>query len=153
MAIPTSHQYIGSALYQLLMTDVDIDLESFPTLSNNSFLVEGKIGLYIKYSAKSTSPWNFTFKKVHQEELKIMNDMIDKVYIVFVCGKDGISCISYEDSKNLLDDNFEETEWIRFSRTGAKRYKVTGKDGELPYKLTIKSFPEDIVNLVKELSK
>ncbi len=153
MAIPTSHQYIGSALYQLFVAGIDIDIQAFPTLSNNSFLVEDKIGLYIKYSVKSTSPWNFTFKKVHQEELKVMSEMIDKVYIVFVCGKDGIACISYEDSKNLLDENFEEAEWIRFSRTGAKRYKVTGKDGKLPFKLTIKSFPDDIITLVQKKAK
>lgn len=149
MTIPTSHLYIGSALYQLLSTGKDMHIESFPTTSNNSFLVNKTIGLYIKYSAKTISPWNFTFKKVHQEELRIMNDIIDKVYIVFVCGKDGISCISYEDSKYLLDDIYENAEWIRFSRTGSKRYKVTGKDGKLPFKLTIKSFPNEIINLLK----
>lgn len=152
MTIPSSHYFIGSALYQLLSAGKDIEIESFPTISKNSFSINKQVGLYTKYTTKNTSPWTFTFKKVHQEEIKVMRELYDYVFIVFVCGKDGIACLKYEDLKHLLDDNFEEAEWIRFSRIGSQRYKVTGKDGELPYKLTIKSFPDDVVSLVKELT-
>ena len=150
MATATSHQYIGSALYQLISASSEnLKIMPFPTISNNTFVINDEVVVYIKYSQKTISPWNFTFKKVNQEEIDVIKDMYKKIYIVLVCAKDGIVAFPYNDLKFLLDDNFEDAEWIRLSRVGAKRYTVTGKDGVLPYKLTNKSFPANILSIIK----
>jgi hypothetical protein len=149
MATPISHNYIGSVLYQLVSASPDIKVNIFPTSSNNSFIINEKIAIYVKYSQKTVSPWQFTFKKINQEELKIISEMYKHTYLILICALDGIVSISYKDLKYLLDENYEDAEWIRLSRIGAKRYTVTGKNGLLPYKLTNKSFPGDIISILK----
>ncbi|MFL2552120.1 MAG: hypothetical protein ACJ0QV_00985, partial [Gammaproteobacteria bacterium] len=120
-------------------------ITSFPTQSKNSFTINNKIGIYIKYSAKGASPWNFTFKRQHQEEIKIMSELHNNIFIVFVCNINGITCLDYKNLKFLLDEQYDDTEWIKLSRLGAERYTVTGKDGKLPFKLTLKNYPRDII--------
>ena len=47
-----------------------------------------------------------------------------------------------------LDEKYDDTEWIKLSRLGAERYTVTGKDGKLPFKLTLKNYPRDIIKVL-----
>ncbi len=41
--------------------------------SNSSYIVDDKIGIYIKYSSKRMTPWRFTFIKAHQAEIDRLN--------------------------------------------------------------------------------
>tara|TARA_Y100000590_G_C15705113_1_gene1008287 strand:+ start:2078 stop:2533 length:456 start_codon:yes stop_codon:yes gene_type:complete len=150
MRTPTSHYYYGAVLNQLIHCCSNLKIQSLPTSGNNSFLINEKVALYIKYTKKTISPWRFTFERIHQEEILSLREMFKHTYVVFVCSKDGIVSISYENLKFILDHEFKEAEWISFSRTGAQRYKVSGTDGILPYKLTNKSFPNEIADLLKK---
>ena len=136
--------YNGLVLNRLLKSEKKITLQSFPTKSNNSFVVNNNIGLYIKYTKKSVSPWRFSFIKEHQEEMSAMFDLLDKVYLILVCAKDGIVCLKYEAMKIVLNEYYEEMEWISASRLSGQKYTIKGKDGQLKYKIGDSDFPKKI---------
>lgn len=122
-----------------------IDIRPYPTPSNSSYILNGKIGLFVKYCAKRMSPWGFTFKKNHQEEIYRMNREMP-VFILLVCNDDGIVCLDYDELKLLLDDDFGETESIRIRRKPREKYSLVGTDGKLKFKIGASDFPKKILD-------
>jgi hypothetical protein len=150
MAISKYEMYNGIVLNRLISKGKSISIESFPTLSNNSFAInKNQACVYIKYSEKRISPWNFTFKKIHQEELKVMNEMFLNVFVILVCHRDGLVCINEKELKLLLDENYEETEWVKAKRLSRSFYSVFGKDGKLDFKIPPGDFPKKIFEVIK----
>ena len=120
---------------------------NFKDSSNNKAL---SVGLFIKTSNKRLSPWNFTFKKIHQEEILDLINQCDQVFVILVAGNDGFALLSYEKLKKLLDDTFEETEWVSVSRKHRQNYRVSGKDGKLKNTLPLNAFPLNIKEYVRD---
>ena len=54
----------------------------------------------------------FSFAKEHQEDSNSWRIHF-RYLVMLVCGRDGIVCLTYEELKELLDDNFEDLEGIR----------------------------------------
>jgi len=148
MAIATANFHYGIALYQLLRIGKSLNINSFPTASDNSYTINNKIGIHIRYSSKTRSPWIFNFTKQNQEELRIMQEMHQHTFVIFVCGKDGITCIEYFELKKLLDEFYEDLEWIKLARLSGQSYTTTGKDGKLGYKLRASDYPKKIMEII-----
>ena len=104
----------------------------------------GSLQVLSKYSKKLTTPWRFSFTKLHQDELKIMSELCKNCYLLLVCNKDGIACISYKDLKKILDDNHEVVEWISASRLARESYAIKGSDGKLKFKINLNDFPKNV---------
>ena len=151
MAIDVFELYHGAALTKLLNFGEKITIKTFPSNSNATFTLNEKVGIYIKYSRKRMTPWIFTFKKLHQEELRTISELHKKTYLVLVCGVDGITCIEYEKLKKILNEQFGEAEWIRVHRYRREQYQLTGSDGKLNYKMSKKKFPSEIINALKNI--
>lgn len=150
MAISISSSYYGRVLYQLITDKKNFKITTFPTQSANSYSInDNQIGLHIKYLRRNSSPWNFTFTKQQQEELRIMYEMHDHCFLVFVCGDDGITCIHYDELKIVLDEFYEEQEWVKLSRLSGQSYSVSGKDGKLNHKLRNSDFPSKVIELIE----
>jgi len=113
--------------------------------------IVGKIGVFIKTSDKRRSPWNYTFTLDHQTEIDLMKDEFDEVFTILVNGTDGVVCFDYATLKEVLDDNHEDTEWIRIKRDLGEQYSVSGKDGKLNRKISDKEFPRSVVEFVSTL--
>jgi hypothetical protein len=146
MSIASASYHYGVALFQLLEKDKGLHLSSFPTQSKNSYSVgKNLVGIYMKYSNKNSSPWTFSFSRQHQEELRIMSEMHAHTFLVLICGKDGITCISYKELKMVLDEFYEESEWIKLSRLSGQSYTLKGHDGVLNHKLSTTNYPRDIL--------
>ena len=112
MSIKEYEFFNGVVLNKLIRKGKPVSIDVFPCSSENSFILNEKVGLYIKYSKKLTTPWRYSFTKLHQDELKIMSELCKNCFLLLVCNKDGIACISYKDLKKILDENHEEVEWI-----------------------------------------
>tara|TARA_B100001248_G_C27118934_1_gene334832 strand:- start:112 stop:561 length:450 start_codon:yes stop_codon:yes gene_type:complete len=149
MTIDLFEFYHGAALAKLLNHGEKISIKTFPSESNATFTLNDKVGVYIKYSKKRMTPWVFTFKKIHQEELKVISELHKHTFLIMVCGSDGIACINYNQVKKLLDESFAEAEWIKAHRYRREQYSLTGSDGKLNYKMPKNSFPQDIIDLIK----
>lgn len=119
-------------------------IRSFPTDSNSSYIINDSIGIYIKYSTKRMTPWRFTFKQEHQNEIEEMKKSLEKVFLILVCNDDGIVCLSYKELKQILDGHHDPIEWISADRHKREMYAVNGSNGELRFKIGPNDFPEKI---------
>lgn len=150
--------YHGAALTKLLNSGEELTIQSIPTDSNATFSIsqpgsnntKNAVSLYIKYSRKRRTPWVFTFKQSHQEELKAISEFHKDTFLVLVCGSDGIVTINYKKVKKLLDEHYGVAEWIKAHRFRREQYQLTGSDGKLDYKISKRNFPEEILDALKK---
>ena len=145
MAINKSEFFNGVVLSGLIQSGKPLKIEEFPTKSKNAFTINEKVGIYVKYRDKPNSPWRFTFTKEHQDEYKIMSDLLE-TFLILVCGKDGIVCINSNTLKKILDETHEKWEWISARRLKRESYEVKGSDGKLKFKINLNDFPRHIIN-------
>jgi hypothetical protein len=132
----------------------NITLKPFSSASNAAYVLNENIGLYIKHSKKRLSPWRFSLQKIHQEEILQMKNELGEVFVLLVCGEDGIVTLSHEELKKILNEAHEEVEWISASRNPNKEYTVKGSDGALGRKVGKNDFPKKILELVsKQIEK
>lgn len=137
--------YHGAALARLIHATQPVSVELYPTKSNSSYIVNGRIGVFIKYSSKRMSPWRFSFHKDHQDEILEMRNKLDDVFLVLVCEDDGIATLSFEELKNVLNEIHEETEWISVSRKPKEKYTIKGSDGKLKFKIGDNEYPKKVL--------
>lgn len=127
-------------------TNRQFSIRPFPTPSNSSYVINDKIGIYIKYSTGRMTPWRFTFRKEHQNEIEAMKKGLKSIFLLLVCNDDGIVCLSYEELKKILNDQHDEIEWISATRHKRESYAVKGSDGKLGFKIGPNAFPEKLFN-------
>jgi len=108
----------GAALLKLISSSgTAVEIKPFAHLAGkSSYVVNGKIGIYIKHSALRMSPWSFTFQRVHQDELTQMEKACASVFLLLVCETDGIVALSGQEIKTLLDLNNAAAQWISAKR-------------------------------------
>jgi len=134
--------YHGPVLARIVhATKGPISIQSYPSPSNASYVLNEKVGLYIKHSSKRMTPWRFSFAKIHQDEIDAMKKKLGTVYLVLVCNDDGIVCLSHAELKHILDDEHEPVEWVSVSRNPRQMYTIKGSDGELGFKIGANEFP------------
>lgn len=121
-----------------------VSIRSFQAVSNASYIVNDAIGIYIKYSSKRMTPWRFTFRAEHQQEIDLMKANFKKVFLVLVCSDDGVVCLNSSELQQLLDNQHKPIEWISATRHKREMYSVKGSDGELDFKIGQSDFPEKL---------
>ena len=134
MTINEYQFFNGVVLNGLVRKGKLLKIDVFPSSGNNAFTINEKVGIYIKYSKKVISPWRFTFLKEHQDEFKIMSELLTS-FLILVCNKDGIVCINSITLKKILDTKHESVEWISAARLKRESYEVKGSDGKLKFKI------------------
>ncbi|MFC0425155.1 hypothetical protein [Chryseobacterium scophthalmum] len=143
--------YHGVVFSKLIHSISDgISVKLYPSPSNASYVINDNIGIYIKYSTKRMSPWRFSFQKKHQDEILQMQEQLRNIFVLLVCGKDGVVTLSFEELKTILNDIHSETEWISASRTRNKEYSIKGSDGSLEKKIGKKDFLKKILEAIKQ---
>lgn len=140
--------YHGVVLSRLVHGKVPVQIHTYPTESNASYVLNNSVGLYIKHSTKRMTPWRFSFQQKHQNEIQEMKDKFDEVFLVLVCGDDGVVTLSFKELKKILDEQHDEVEWIAVSRRPREKYTVSGSDGKLKYKIGENEFPSKILKKI-----
>ena len=74
-----------------------------------------------------------------------MNEICVEAFVAFVCGRDGITLITYQELKNLLDEYFEENERVGISRKPNGNYWLKGRDGKLEQSVTVSDLGKKIL--------
>ncbi len=138
--------YHGAVLSRLTHANKPISLKLYPTSSNSSYVINDKIGVFIKYSSKRMSPWSFSFRMEHQDEILKIKESLGKVFLLLVCHDDGIVALSFDELKFILDEKHDEVEWIRISRRPREKYSVKGSDGKLKFKIGGNEFPSKVID-------
>ena len=148
MAIKELEFYHGAVLKRLFSKKNSLNISVFPNDTNCAYVINNKIGIYIKHSTKKISPWRFTFYKKHQDDLLMMKKLLPNVFLILVCWHDGIASINFDDLKKVLDETHEEIEWISASRLKREKYSIKGSDGKLSFKIGETDFPKNILKLL-----
>jgi hypothetical protein len=126
----------GAAILGLIGSSREpIQVLSVLGFENSAYSLNGRAGIYIKYSKKRLSPWTFTFTPKHQSTILKLYESYGEVFIFLVCNDDGVVGFNFADLRNILDDQFLAVEWIRVSRTKRKMYQVSGSDGKLSFRV------------------
>jgi|SRR5690606_2442551 len=143
--------YHGVVFSKLIHSIPDgISIKLYPSSSNASYVINDNIGIYIKHSTKRMSPWRFSFQKIHQDEILQMQEQLRNIFVLLVCGEDGVVNLSFEELKTILNDIHSETEWISASRTKNKEYSIKGSDGTLEKKIGKNDFLKKILEAIKQ---
>ena len=121
---------------------------SFIKEGDNSYIINGKFAVYVKYTKQRVSPWTFTFRRENQDEISLLSKKYDATFVCMVCHNDGIVCLKFDELKRILDYNHED-EWIRVSRRPKEKYSVYGSDGKLKNKKGKNEFPKIILEMMK----
>ena len=98
------------------------------------------------------TPWRFSFQQKHQNEIREMKERFNEVFLVLVCGDDGVVTLGYDELKKILDEQHNEVEWIAVARRPREKYTVTGSDGKLRYKIGENEFPDKILKVLPTLN-
>jgi len=127
----------GIVLSRLTHKFGQIQISSMVNGDNSSYVINGSIAIYIKFSKKRLTPWQFTFTNEHFNKIMVLSNQYPKVYVVFVCNDDGICCISLEEFLiNITNIEVNCTKSILISRSKNEQYGVSGTDGKLKYKIS-----------------
>ena len=146
----TYHGVVFARLFNALSTP--ICAASYPSSSNASYFLRNGdrvAGVYIKHSSKRLSPWRFTFLQEHQDEIYKMKAEFGEVFIVLVCGKNGIVVLNYAELKFILDHNYDPAEWVSVARGKRQMYTVKGKDGALDCRVGEADFPRKVLDYLR----
>jgi hypothetical protein len=136
------HGLVFSRLIHSL--DRKVSIARFPAASNSSYVVDERIGLYIKHCAKRMTPWRFTFRREHQAEIQEMKAKLGAVFVVLVCNDDGLVCLAYDELLRIIDNEHEPVEWVSAARRARQMYAVKGSNGSLECKVGAAVFPQKI---------
>lgn len=136
--------YHGVALCRIAHNEQTKSIRLLNKKSNSSYLVNDRIGIYVKYSTKRLTPWSFTFSPVHIEELTDLEKKTDKTFLILVCKDNGVACLDLEEAKAVMDFSLDRNQGLSASRRPREKYKITGTFGEMKYKFADNQFPKRI---------
>lgn len=137
--------YHGVALCKIIHNAAYATIKLYSENSNSSYVVNNNIGIFIKYSTKRMSPWQFTFTSKHIDELFGMIQNFKAVYLVLVCKDNGIVCLTPEESRILLNNAHAKPQGLLVTRKPREKFRVScGKYEKLKYKIGNNEFPAKI---------
>lgn len=140
--------YHGVVFTRLIhQADLDFNLKSYSKTSNASYVINRQVGLYIKHSAKRITPWTFNMQVEHKMEFNEMTENLKQVFLILVCGDDGIVTLHSDDLWAIVSKDLQ-SEWISIGRTPRKEYSVKGPKRILDRKVGKSDFPKVILSSV-----
>lgn len=101
----------------------------------NAFVINGKVGVFMKHSTKRMSPWRFTFNLDQVSDLLDLEAACHDTFTVFVCGDDGIVTLDVGSLHQIMTFDDSEHAWVRIERPPRSQYDIAGNRAELPNKV------------------
>jgi hypothetical protein len=117
------------------ITQRELAVKPFSSSDNAAYVVDGSIGIYIKYSLKRLSPWRFSFQKRHRDKIHEMKENLSEAFVLLVCNDDGVVVLSFDEFKQILNETGGDSEWISAARNQRQMYSIKGSDGRLSFKV------------------
>jgi hypothetical protein len=153
---PEYKSYIGPVLLDLLELAPQIELQLLSEDGRaDTMLFQRNHCLMFKYSAKRITPWRYTFPKYELAELLEQRKQYPHVFIVLVCGRDGVVLLSIDEFMELIDARGSDQCWLRVDRRPRHMYRVSGNAREADRKFAsgVDRLAETITSEKSELSR
>jgi len=131
-------------------TQRQLSIRPYSASDNAAYLIDGTMGIYIKYSSKRLSPWRFSFHKRHQDKISEMKRDIGEVFLLLVCNDDGVVVLTFDELKQILNEDNDTVEWISAARNRRQMYSIKGSDGKLSFKVGRDEFLSKMFDLRKD---
>jgi len=118
----------------------------------NAFVVNGRIGVFVKHSSKRMSPWRFSFNLEQVSDLLDLEAACHDTFVVFVCGDDGVVTLDVAALHQAVTFDDSEHAWLRIDRPPRSQYAVSGNRSELPNKIArgTGAIHDAIINRLRE---
>ena len=131
--ISESERYQGTALRQIIVSaGRPVSIGAAEASGRiDSFSIE-RTAFQIKYSTKRLSPWNFSFTADHLFEIAALARTFDAVWMVLVCGIDGVVCLRAQEFLSITEPRPGGVCSIRVYRNKNTMYRIAGNARELP---------------------
>ena len=129
--------YQGVVLRQLTV-EADTSLTFRPFVREgriNAFVMNGRIGVYIKHSSKRLTPWRFTFNIEQASDLLDLERGFPDTFIVFVCENDGLVTLDAASLHEIVSFQESDNAWVRVERPPNFQYEIGGNKAELNRKV------------------
>jgi hypothetical protein len=97
----------------------------------SSYSLNGRVAILIKHSSKRLPPWQFTFMADQLAELEQLRAEAETVWLVLVCGSDGIVALADREFSEVVGPLTSATPFIRIDRGRRTMYHVFGNAGRL----------------------
>lgn len=137
--------YHGAVFARMLhASQRELTIKPYEASDNAAYVLNGSVGIYIKYSLKRLSPWRFSFQHRHRERIVQMKNALGEVYVILVCNDDGVVVLTFDEFSHVLDGASEATEWISAARNKRQMYSINGSDGKLGFKVGKDDFSEKL---------
>jgi hypothetical protein len=101
----------------------------------SAFVVNARIGVFVKHSTKRISPWRFTFTLDQVSDLLDLESKFFDSFVVFVCGDDGLVTLDVGSLHQIVTFDDAEKAWVAVERKPRSQYSVWGNRAELQYKI------------------
>jgi hypothetical protein len=137
--MPDDYEFYQGAVLRQLVVGSDISLSFRPFVREGriaAFVMNGRVGIYVKHSSKRMSPWRFTFTIEQAADLLDLEARYPDSFLVFVCESDGVVALSFAELHSLVDFTQSDNAWVTISRPPRAQYHITGNRGELDRKVS-----------------
>lgn len=98
----------------------------------NTFVVNEAVGVYLKHSSGRLPPWQFMYSDEHFDEIQRLGERCRKVWLMHVCGRDGVVVIDLDEFLLMNPSDAATTRFVRVDRDRNTMYRVNGTGGRLP---------------------
>lgn len=120
----------GAAFSQLFQQGNKILVKRLSEVHLSMYLIEtdnSKSAILFKISKKPKSTWSFTLSSQEQSSINSFAKQCPstKVFLVFICHKDGICCVSKNEIWNILDLEKKDGQHISICRKPYGSYHVS----------------------------
>lgn len=137
--MPDEYEFYQGAVLRQLVVGSNISLSFRPFEREGritAFVMNGRVGIYVKHSSKRMSPWRFTFTIDQAGDLLDLEARYPDSFLVFVCESDGVVVLSFAELHSLVDFTQSDNAWVTISRPPRAQYHLTGNRGELDRKVS-----------------
>lgn len=126
-------RYHGAAIRELIVgSGRPVRIETYDDMGRvNTYRINGAIGVHIKHSAKRLPPWQFTYLEDNLAEIQRLVEQCRSVWLIHVCGQDGIVVLSHSEFCSINPVDAETTSFVRVDRDRNTMYRVNGTGGKL----------------------
>src|SRR5436853_7852252 len=132
------YEFYQGVVLRHLVVDIPRSISFSPFVREgriSAFVLDGKVGVYVKHSSKRMSPWRFSFTIEQAADLLDLEARYPNMFVVLVCETDGIVVLSAGELHQVV--SFVETEnaWLRIDRPYRGQYSISGNRAPLPRKV------------------
>lgn len=134
--ISEASRYYGSVLVHLVDgLEGNIGIRRAFSDCPGFYIVNEKVPIYVKYATRRHGPWTFNFQKEHRARYKQLFEIYGRSVVTFVCGRDGIVALEYEELTKILGKDFEQQGSVSIYRKLNHMYRIRGRESELSRKI------------------